>query len=453
MQHSKRIHFIAIGGSIMHNLAIALKETGHKISGSDDEFFEPSKSRLQLNGLISDPGWDEKKITKDIDAIILGMHARADNPELIKAQELGIQVYSFPEFIYEQSRDKQRIVIAGSHGKTSITAMILHVLKTLGKDFDYAVGAQIDGFDNMVKLSGAPIIIIEGDEYLSSTLDKRPKFLNYHHHIGLVSGISWDHINVFPLMDDYVAQFDLFADSTTKAGTLIYCEEDNLGTVVCAKERADVRQIPYQTHKYHIENNTTFLVTEQGDIAVDVFGKHNMQNISGAQEVLKCIGVTDEEFYRAIKTFKGAASRLELIARSEETVVFKDYAHAPSKLSATTHAVKEQFSDKKVVACLELHTFSSLNKEFLSQYNGAFNDTDYPIIYYNPKTVEHKKLQPISVTDIKESFNNNKLEIFDDSSLLEKHLTNTDWKGKVLLMMSSGNFDGINIKSLGEAIV
>ncbi len=452
-ENNQRVHFIAIGGSVMHNLAIALHRKGYKVTGSDDEIFEPSYSRLQHHGILpSREGWFPENISNDLDAIILGMHARNDNSELLKAQELGLKVYSYPEYIYEQSKDKQRIVIAGSHGKTTITSIILHVLNHFKKDFDYLVGAQIEGFDLMVKLTDAPIIVIEGDEYLSSPIDPIPKFLHYQHHVGVISGVSWDHINVFPTMDEYVRQFDKFADSTPKAGSIIYCEEDDLATVIGGKERENVNSIEYYSHKHKIKDGQTFLVTEEGDIPVALFGRHNMQNISAAKAVLNKLGITNENFYEAIQNFKGAAKRLELLFKNETSAFYKDFAHAPSKLEATAKALKEQFPERKLIACLELHTFSSLNKKFLHQYQGTFDDPDTAIVYFNPKTVQHKKLEPITEEEIKEAFQRKDLKIYTDSNLLQQFILQQHWDQKNLLMMSSGTFDGINLKELSHKL-
>lgn len=454
MTKQERIHFIAIGGAAMHNLAIALKLKGHQVTGSDDEIFEPSKSRLASHGLLPEKeGWYPEKISKEIDAVILGMHARKDNPELIKAQELGLSIFSYPEYIYEQNKDKQRIVIAGSHGKTTITSMILHVLKFNNKKFDYLVGAQIQGFDTMVKLShDAPIIVIEGDEYFSSPLDLKPKFLHYQHHIGLISGIAWDHVNVFPTFDDYVKQFDLFADSTPKGGMLVFCENDDLATVICRKEREDVTTLSYQTHKHKIINGQTYLLTDGGEVPVKVFGDHNMKNLNGAKAVCSRIGISSEQFYKAIQSFEGAANRLELLGQGDSTVVFKDFAHSPSKLKATTKAVKSQYPDRNLVACMELHTFSSLNKEFLKQYQNTFKSADEAIVYFNPKTIEHKKLEPISIEDVKNAFNDASLNVFTDSLQFEQYLLKKNWKNTNLLLMSSGNFNGLNLKELSNKI-
>ena len=449
MHSSQRIHFIAIGGSVMHNLAIALKEKGYKVTGSDDDIFEPSRSRLEKAGILPPSnGWDPNRVTEDLDAVVLGMHAKADNPELIKAQELGLKIYSYPDFIFENIKDKQRIVIAGSHGKTTITSMVLHVLKYHNRAFDYVVGAQIEGFDNMVKLSDAPIIVIEGDEYLTSPLDRTPKFLKYQHHIGLISGIEWDHINVYPTLEDYVKQFDHFADATPKAGTLIYCEEDDMATLICNKEREDVQRVEYKEHPSRIENGTTYLLTENGEVPVKVFGRHNMQNLSGAKEVLKKVGVTSDQFYEAIQTFKGAANRLELLKEKENHAVYKDFAHAPSKLAATTKALKEQYKDRQLVACLELYTFSSLNKAFLAQYQGTFNAADIAIVYYSPKNLVLKNLETFSAEDVKLAFNRSDLLVFTEIIELKQYLMSIDWNNKNLLMMSSGKFDGLDLHEL-----
>lgn len=438
----------------MHNLALALHKKGYQVSGSDDEIFEPSRTRLEKAGILPPQmGWFPEKISTDLEAIILGMHARAENPELIRARELGIKIYSLPEYIYEQSKDKQRIVIAGSHGKTTITSIILHVLKFHGKKLDYLVGAQLEGFDLMVKLSHeAPLIVIEGDEYLTSPLDLTPKFLHYHHHIGLISGIAWDHINVYPTFDEYVKQFELFADQTPKGGTLIFSEEDDLATVICRKEREDVNRIEYSIHEHEIINGQTFLIHGGQKFPVQIFGKHNMLNISAAKSVLLKTGITEEMFYQAIQSFKGAANRLELLERTDKVTIYKDFAHAPSKLKATTHAVKKQFPTRDLVAVLELHTFSSLNKEFLNQYKETFKSADEPVVFFDPHTVEHKKLPAISKEEIKNAFAHPKLEVFTDKEQLKNYLLNKEWKNKNLLLMSSGNFGGINIKDLAKTI-
>ncbi len=454
MPNIDKVHFIAIGGSAMHNLALALHHKGYIVSGSDDEIFEPSRTRLAKEGILpKELGWYPEKIDTSIDAVILGMHARIDNPELLKAQQLGLKIYSYPEYIYSQSVDKQRIVIAGSHGKTTITSMILHVLKFHNKKCDYLVGAQLEGFDTMVKLSDdAPIIIIEGDEYLSSPTDRTPKFLHYHHHIGLVSGISWDHINVFPTFDEYVRQFDAFADATPKGGILIYSEKDAAASVICGKEREDVQRIEYEAHKNEIKDGITYLINGNEKYALEIFGKHNMKNISGAKKVLEKLGINDSKFYEAIQSFKGAANRLEVLQKNHSTTVYKDFAHAPSKLKATTNAVKKQFSDRELTAVLELHTFSSLNKQFLSEYKDTFKAADEPIVYFNPHTVAHKKLEMITAEEVKKAFNNDRLKVYTNSTELQHDLLAKTWAKRNLLLMSSGNFDGLNLKELATNI-
>lgn len=454
MDTTQRIHFIAIGGSIMHNLAIALKEKGHHVTGSDDEIYEPSKSRLDTHGLLPTiQGWNSELITSELDAVILGMHARIDNPELLKAQQLGMKIFSFPEYIYEQSKNKQRVVIAGSHGKTSITAIIMHVLRYFDREFDYAVGAQLSGFENMVKLSDAPVIIIEGDEYLSSPIDRTPKFLKYHHHIGLISGISWDHINVFPTEEEYLKQFEAFADQTPKAGSLVYFENDPLTSMIGSKEREDVRMMPYSTHLHTIENSMTFLSVDKESYPLKVFGRHNLQNLNGAKVVMSRIGISEEQFYEAIQSFEGASKRMEKVGKNEFTTVYKDYAHAPSKVQATTLAVKEQYPERELVACLELHTFSSLNKDFLSQYNGTMKYANTPIVYFNPDTITQKQLPEITKEDIKDNFGISHLEVFDNIDELKTFLEAQKWSNKNLIMMSSGNFDNLDLKALAENIV
>ncbi|MFC2185910.1 UDP-N-acetylmuramate--L-alanine ligase [Fulvivirgaceae bacterium LMO-SS25] len=449
-----KVHFVAIGGSVMHNLAITLANKGLIVSGSDDEIFEPSKTRLLNKGILPEQeGWDASKITKDLSAVIVGMHAKADNPELQKAKELQIPIYSFPEFILSQSEDKQRVVIAGSHGKTSITSMVMHVLNFHNREFDYLVGAQLEGFQTMVKLSDAPVIIIEGDEYPSSPDDSTPKFLKYQHHIALISGIAWDHFNVYKDLDTYVKQFEILADATPKAGTLICLEEDSMVDIICKKEREDVTSIPYSTHKYEIENNQTYLITPNGKIPVSIFGKHNMQNLSGAKALVQRLGITESMFYQAIKSFKGAARRLEFLAKNDQTYIYKDFAHAPSKVKASTEALKEQYPNRKLLAVLELHTYSSLNKDFINQYQSSLNAADEAVIYFNPKTVEHKKLEPLSEKDLKNAFQREDIKVFTNSDQLRSFLLSQNWENKNLLLMSSGNFDNIDLTKLSQAIL
>ncbi len=450
----EKVHFIAIGGSVMHSLAIALKMKGLEVTGSDDNVYTPSKERLETHGLLPESyGWDDNRITEDLDAVILGMHAKDENPELKKAKALGLPIYSFPEFIRKQSDDKQRIVIAGSHGKTTITAMIMHVLQYANRDFDYVVGAYLEGFDNIVKLSEAPIIIIEGDEYFSSALDKTPKFLNYEHHIGLISGIAWDHINAYKTIDNYVKQFEIFADSTPKGGTLIFCEEDDMAMVIASNQRTDVTQIHYPVHPYVLKNEITYLKTDSGLVPTKIFGQHNMLNLNGARRLLSRIGITDEIFYEAISSFEGASKRLQLLKKNKSTSVFLDFAHAPSKVEATTSAFKERFAKKKLVACLELHTFSSLNKNFINNYQDTLRAADEACVYFNPHNNKQKEESKIEIEDIKNAFNFHELQIFTEAEALQNYLLQKNWHDSNLLLMSSGQFGNINLQSMANNIV
>ena len=450
-----RAHFIAIGGSAMHNLAIALHLKGYEVTGSDDEIFEPSKSRLAKHGLMPESiGWDANRINKDIDEVILGMHARQDNPELLRAQELGLKIYSYPEYIYEQTKEKIRVVIGGSHGKTSITSMILHVLNYHNIENDYMVGAQLEGFDCMVRLSKtAKVAVLEGDEYLSSPIDRRPKFHLYRPTIALLSGIAWDHINVFPTFENYVEQFQIFVNLIEPNGKIIYCENDENVKYVSEKGRADIGKIPYSTHAYRVENGTTYLQTESGEISIHVFGEHNLQNLNGALLVLKELGINDKQFYEAIQTFKGASKRLELVKKTEYSVIYKDFAHSPSKLKATTKAVKDQFPNRKLIACMELHTFSSLNKTFLQEYENSMANADEAYVYFNPHTIEHKRLEALSPQQVKDAFASDNVTIFTDSEALVQQLKQHQWHNKNLLMMSSGNFDGIDFAKLAGELL
>ena len=439
-----RIHLIAIGGSIMHNMALALQKQGHIISGSDDKIFEPSKSRLKKYDLLPKKiGWYPKKISNDLDIIILGMHAKRDNPELIKAQELNLPIYSFPEYIFKHSKNKKRIVISGSHGKTSVTSMIMHVLKNLNVNFDYLVGAKIDGFERMVKLTeDAPIIILEGDEYLSSCINKNPKFHLYQPDIAVLTGIAWDHINVFKTFEDYVEQFRIFKNMVKDV--LIYCSKDQ-ELIKLMNEKTKCQKKGYSTHEHKIINGETYI----NNYKIQVFGDHNLENINAAKLVCEELNISHDEFYKHISSFKGAANRLELIKKNMDSAIFKDFAHSPSKLKATCKAVKNQYKNRQLIACMELHTFSSLNKKFLAEYKGSMDDADIAIIYYSLDTLKNKGLNMIKKEDIFDSFNKKELLIFTDSKQLEKHLKSIDLKNKNLLMMSSGNFGDINFNELG----
>jgi UDP-N-acetylmuramate: L-alanyl-gamma-D-glutamyl-meso-diaminopimelate ligase len=442
-----KIHFIAIGGSAMHNLAIALHKKGFQVTGSDDVIFEPSSTRLANYGLLpAQFGWFEEKVTTDLDAVILGMHARLDNPELLKAQQLGLKIYSYPEYIYQQSKDKLRVVIGGSHGKTTITSMILHVLNYFHKDFDYLVGAQLAGFETMVKLTNAPVIIIEGDEYLASPIDRRPKFHLYHANVGVISGIAWDHINVFPTFEDYIAQFDKFINTILPGGKLIYSENDEELNEVVKKNKADIERIPYQIPLHKVIDGVTYLMPESTPLKV--FGDHNLMNLNAAKLVCQQLNISAVDFDQAIASFTGAAKRLELLSSNGSTNVYKDFAHSPSKLKATINAVKAQFEKRKLVACIELHTFSSLNKDFLQHYKDTMDEADIAIVYIDEKTFKHKKMEPLSEADVQTSFNDENIIFFSDENNLEAYLRGLDFSSTNLLLMSSGNFGGMDLVSL-----
>tara|TARA_R110002074_G_scaffold281413_1_gene452928 strand:+ start:4168 stop:5532 length:1365 start_codon:yes stop_codon:yes gene_type:complete len=445
-----QIHFIAIGGSAMHNLALALEHKGYKITGSDDVIFEPSKSRLHAKGLLPvEFGWFPEKINTDLDAIVLGMHAKADNPELLKAQELGLTIYSYPEFLYEQSKNKTRVVIGGSHGKTTITSMILHVLNFHEIDVDYMVGAQLEGFERMVHLTEEnDFIVLEGDEYLSSPIDRRPKFHLYQPNIALLSGIAWDHINVFPTFENYVQQFKIFVDSIVKGGSITYnVEDETVKQVVEASENA-IRKLPYRTPEYSVENGETLLETSEGPMPIEVFGKHNLSNLAGAKWICQNMGVDEDDFYEAIATFKGASKRLEKIAEGTSSIAYKDFAHSPSKVMATTKAVKEQYPDRKLIACLELHTYSSFNPQFLKEYKGALDAADEAVIFFLPESVAIKKLEAVTPEQISEAFQRKDLKIFTDAKSFHEFLENQQYKNSTLLLMSSGNYGGFNLDKL-----
>ena len=449
-----RTHFIAIGGAAMHNLALALHNKGYQVTGSDDAIFEPSKSRLEKKGLLPvEFGWFPEKITADIEAIILGMHAKADNPELLKAQELGLKIYSYPEFLYEQSKNKTRVVIGGSHGKTTITSMILHVMHYNNIKVDYMVGAQLEGFDTMVHLTHEnDFIVLEGDEYLSSPIDRRPKFHLYQPNIALLSGIAWDHINVFPTFENYVEQFEIFVDQITKGGILVYNEEDETVKKVAEETTNTIRRLPYKTPSYSVEDGTTLLDTPEGPMPIEVFGAHNLNNLAGAKWICQNMGVDEADFYEAIASFKGASKRLEKIAESKGKVAYKDFAHSPSKVSATTKAVKAQYPNRKLVACLELHTYSSLNAEFLKEYEGAIDAADVAVVFYSPDAVKIKQLEEVSYDQIAQSFKRDDLIIYTNPAEFKDFLFNYDLNNSALLLMSSGNYGGLNFDEVKRLI-
>ncbi|MEY4287689.1 MAG: hypothetical protein RL511_1778 [Bacteroidota bacterium] len=447
-----QVHFIAIGGSAMHNLAIALSRKGIDVSGSDDEIFEPSYSRLQKQGILPEQlGWDAKRIHAGLSAVILGMHARADNPELEAAKKLGIPIYSYPEYLYEQSKDKIRVVIGGSHGKTTITSMLLHAVAKLQIDVDYMVGAQLEGYDCMVKLTkDAKFMILEGDEYLSSPIDRRPKFHLYQPHIALLSGIAWDHINVFPTFENYVAQFETFISLIEANGSLVYNQEDT-EIQRLASQTTDLNLIPYRTPEFSPTPTGTDLLFEGSTYSLQVFGAHNLQNLMGAMYVAEQMGIAPASFLTAMADFTGAGKRLQKVVSTSDFVLYKDFAHSPSKLKATTSAVKQQYPDREVIACMELHTFSSLQKAFLPQYDGAMAAADQALVYFSPSVVAHKKLPALDVAEVQAGFGG-AVKICTQTQEVLDFIKAQDWHNKVLLMMSSGNFDGIDYDTLGAEL-
>jgi UDP-N-acetylmuramate: L-alanyl-gamma-D-glutamyl-meso-diaminopimelate ligase len=450
-----RVHFIAIGGAVMHNLAIALHKKGYTVTGSDDEIFEPSKARLASYGLLPlSMGWDPERITDKLDSIILGMHAKADNPELLKARELGIKIMSFPEYLFEETKNKRRIVIAGSHGKTTTTAMIMHVLKYSGISFDYMVGSSIDGFETMVGLSeDSEIAVFEGDEYLTSPLDRRPKFHLYKPDVAVITGIAWDHMNVFPTFENYVDQFRIFVSTITNNGSLIFFGEDKEAAGLASEARDDIRKIPYKTHGYFQNKTGFYAATHNRVVPLKIFGEHNLQNLSAAREACFQAGVTEDQFYQAIQTFEGTSRRLQKINETDNGIVYLDFAHAPSKVKATINAVAERYPLREIVACLELHTYSSLNSDFLPQYSGTMAKATYPFVYFNPHAVAMKKLALLSKEHISEFFGSEKVEVFDNSSEMFEKIRKLNVKDPVYLLMSSGDFDGTDLKELAYALL
>lgn len=450
-----RVHFIAIGGAAMHNLAISLHEKGYQVSGSDDEIFEPSRSRLEKKGLLPKTfGWDPNRIDSEIDAIVLGMHAREDNPELLEANKIGIKVYSYPEYLYEATRDKIRVVIGGSHGKTTITSMVMHVLKLQGIEFDYMVGAQVEGFETMVHLSNnSKYAVFEGDEYLASALDPRPKFHLYHPHIAVISGIAWDHINVFKTFDIYKEQFYQFIQLIEPAGTLVYCADDKNVTEIANQVNSSINKLPYSSHPFKDQSNQSFLIVGDIEIPIQVFGQHNMQNISAAKAVCNLMEITDKEFYTAIGSFKGAAKRLQLLAETENRKVYLDFAHSPSKLKATIQAVKDKYSSDKLIAVMELHTYSSLNSEFLAEYRGCMELADYAIVYFSPHALELKKLNELKKEDVAHFFNIETNQVYTQPDQLKEIIRKLYCDNAVLLLMTSGNFDGLDLKQLAVELI
>lgn len=450
----KHIHLIAIGGAAMHNLALALHHNGFKVTGSDDEIYNPSRQRLADVGLLpSEIGWHTARIHSGIEAIIVGMHARVDNPELQKAQELGLRIVSYPEFMYEQAKNKKRVVIGGSHGKTTTTAMILHVLNYWNIDADYLVGAQLEGFERMVRISDAPIIVIEGDEYLSSPLVREPKFHFYKPHIAILTGVAWDHINVFPTFENYVEQFEKFVATIEDGGFLAYYTKDEHLTKIASKAKRSIRKEPYDTYRYRIEEGVTIVNHGKKESRLKIFGDHNLQNMNAARLVCNELDLSDDQFFEGIATFTGAAKRLELLKETENAIAYKDFAHAPSKLKATVHALKKRFPQRELIACFELHTFSSLNKAFLPQYKDTMEAADVAYVYFSEHTLEMKRLPMITKEEIKEAFNHPNLKVFTDKNELLKALNTHQFKNKNLLMMSSGTFDKIDLKELTNSLL
>ena len=442
-----KIHFIAIGGSAMHNLAIALHIKGYQISGSDDSIFEPSKSRLIHHGLFPQKiGWNASNISDDLDYVILGMHAKKDNPELVEAQNKSIKIFSYPEFIYEMSKNKTRVVIGGSHGKTSITAMVLHVLNDNNISVDYMVGAQLKGFSTMVHLTDEnDFILLEGDEYLSSPIDRRPKFNLYKPNIALLSGIAWDHINVFPTKEIYSKQFEIFLDSIVSGGVVVYNELDSKLNQMVLNCSNSIRKLEYSLPEFFIENDISFLKTDEGSLPLKIFGNHNLSNLSGAKLICQLMGVQEEEFNNSIISFGGADKRLESLLETDDRAFFKDFAHSPSKVSATTNALKNQFKNRKLIALLELNTFSSLNEDFIGEYRNSLKQADVRILFYDPKAVASKGLKNISVQKIKDSFNDDSMIVISDSNQLKDYLFELSFLNTNLLFMSSGNYASLDL--------
>lgn len=450
-----RVHFIAIGGSAMHNLAIALHLKGFKVTGSDDEIFEPSRSRLAKHGLLPRKmGWQVDNISTDLDAIILGMHARPDNPELLKAQERGVKIYSYPEYLYEQTKDKKRVVIGGSHGKTTTTAMVMHVLKALKMDFDYMVGAQLDGFDTMVKLTKeAPIAVFEGDEYLSSPIDLTPKFHWYRPHVAMLTGVAWDHMNVFPTWENYVSQFEVFADKIEPDGALIWFAHDEVLASIAKTKSEQLRVQAYDSLPCENRDGQCVVRYDETEYPMLVFGDHNLQNMKGALLVCQQLGIDADVFLKAMMSFNGAAKRLQLLAKDAYSNIYLDFAHSPSKLKATTEAVKKQFANRKLIAVMELHTFSSLNKDFLPQYGHTMDAADEAYVYFNPDVIAHKKLPPVSSDEVHQAFNRADLQVFTSPDELVALLKKQNLADANLLIMTSGNLSGVNLVELANELI
>lgn len=450
-----KVHFISIGGSVMHQLAIALQGKGYQVTGTDDEIFEPALTHLRDKGLLpSTFGWQPDLITPDLDAVILGMHAKADNPELIKAQELGLSIYSFPEYIFHESQQKKRVVVGGSHGKTTTTSMIMHVLKTCHQDFDYLVGAKLAGFEQSVKVTNAPTIVCEGDEYLASALLRQPKFHFLFPHVAILTGIAWDHINVFPTFEFYLEQFVIFMNKIEVGGVLIYNETDEvLNKLVLSNKRDDIRYIPYKVPAHQISNGQTYITLDGAEGPLSVFGDHNLLNMQAAYYACAELGITAQDFVHAMANFTGASKRLELLASNEHCNIYRDFAHAPSKVIATIEAVKQQFPSRKLIGVLELHTYSSLNKEFMYQYKGALEKTDIAVVFYSKHALQIKGLPELPESYVVEGFDKNGLLVMTDKNELEEWLRVQDYSNTNLVLMSSGNYDGIDLPSFAPTLI
>lgn len=450
-----RVHFIAIGGSIMHDIAITLAKKGYIVSGSDEFIYEPSRSQLEKHGLLpKDLGWFPEKIDDQIDAVILGMHSKEDNPELIRAKEVGLNIYSYPEFIYEHSIDKIRVVIGGTFGKTTIASMIMHVLRKLNRDFDYVIGAKFEGFDHTVELSKeAPLIILEGDEYLASAEDKRPKMLVYKANIALISGISWDHKNVFPTFDDYLNQFKLFIESIEDKGTLVYNKEDKNVQALVSSNNSNINKHGYRIPEYTINKGKSYINTPSGDIPLQVFGRYNLSNIAGAYSVCEWLGITRTDFYEAIQSFKGASRRLEYVNSNSESVVYQDFEHSPSKVVNAIRALKEQYPEKELISILELQAHNLLDKSFLKEYEGVLDQTDYPVVFINQEQGKQKSNFSLLELNLNEVLKNESIEYIDKLEDLEAYLRDIDPHNKNLLFMSYGSFVSINIAKFAELFI
>jgi UDP-N-acetylmuramate: L-alanyl-gamma-D-glutamyl-meso-diaminopimelate ligase len=450
-----KVHFIAIGGAVMHNLAIALHKKGYEVTGSDDEIFEPSASRLSSYGLLPEKtGWYPDRITSSIDTVILGMHAKEENPELIRAREMGKKIMSFPEYLYEQTKNKKRIVVAGSHGKTTTTAMIMHVFKCMKVKFDYMVGSSIDGYETMVGLSeDSEIAVLEGDEYLTSVLDKRPKFHLYMPDIAVINGIAWDHMNVFPTFENYVEQFSIFIDRITPGGSLIYFEGDPEVKKISLEAFGNIKKIPYKVHGYFQNKTGFYAATHNRTIPMKVFGEHNMQNLSAAREACFAAGLSEDDFYDSIQSFAGTSKRLQLLNENDKGVVYLDFAHSPSKVKATVEAVSARYPGREIVACLELHSYSSLSPGFLPLYLGTLEKASTRIVYYNPHALQLKKLPPLSIEVVKNAFGDKNMMVFDNSEGMFSLIRQQKFNNPVYLFMSSGDYDGCDLKKISEELL